>query len=790
MQPVEKLLAKLPDAKKAGKGWSARCPAHEDRRASLSIVEGDDGRALVKCHAGCKADAICRAIGLSMSDLMPMVDALQASGTFHCNGNRADGRPQIVARYGYRDEADELLLQVVRYEPKGFRQRRPKVGGGWEWSVKGVRSIPYRLPEFLAEPMQPVAIVEGEKDVDNLARIGVLATCNAGGAGKWTAQHAEFLRDRHVFILPDNDEPGRRHAHQVAMALQSIAASVRIVELPGLRDKGDVSDWIATGGTKAKLKRLVDAAPDWLPAAVEVWKEIESLDNRDLPPFPTHVLPDVLRRFVEQESHATQTPADLAGLLALAVCSAAIARRVEVEPRPGWREPVNLFVAVFLEAGNRKSAVFTNATRPLRDFESELIEEARLEFARAQSKRRQDELRLKRLEKTAAEKGDAEARQEASELAEAMAAQLEPTLPRLIVDDATNEKLEMILAEQGGRLASMSPEGNVFDVMAGRYSNSGSPNFDVYLKGHSGDDLNIDRVTRQSVRVSRPSLTCAYAMQPAVIVGLAEKAAFRGRGLLARFLYAAPESWIGQRIIAPEPVSGATREAFRQTVRALADLEGEHVLGLTADASAAFEQWEAEIEAMLGDGGQMELMRDWGAKLAGATLRLAAVLHCVEREPAERMDAETIAAAVEVARYLIPHAELVLNMMLANEETADDDARYVLRWIERHGRREFTKTEAQHHGKRRFPKADDIDPALAELARRAYIRSKPSEATGPGRPPSPSYEVNPAVFGEQNRERRSRNSHNSASESAGDHSGNIGSASDQSESANRIRKTI
>jgi hypothetical protein len=279
-------------------------------------------------------------------------------------------------------------------------------------------------------------------------------------------------------------------------------------------------------------------------------------------------------------------------------------------------------------------------------------------------------------------------------------------------------------------------------------------------------------------------------MQPAVIVGLAEKAAFRGRGLLARFLYAAPESWIGQRIIAPEPVSGATREAFRQTVRALADLEGEHVLGLTADASAAFEQWEAEIEAMLGDGGQMELMRDWGAKLAGATLRLAAVLHCVEREPAERMDAETIAAAVEVARYLIPHAELVLNMMLANEETADDDARYVLRWIERHGRREFTKTEAQHHGKRRFPKADDIDPALAELARRAYIRSKPSEATGPGRPPSPSYEVNPAVFGEQNRERRSRNSHNSASESAGDHSGNIGSASDQSESANRIRKTI
>ncbi len=95
---------------------------------------------------------------------------------------------------------------------------------------------------------------------------------------------------------------------------------------------------------------------------------------------------------------------------------------------------------------------------------------------------------------------------------------------------------------------------------------------------------------------------------------------------------------------------------------------------------------------------------------------------------------------------LIPHAEAVLNMMQAKEDSADDDARYVLRWIERHGRREFTKSEAQHHGKRRFPKADDIDPALAELTRRGYIRLRPTEATGPGRPPSPTYEVNPATF--------------------------------------------
>jgi hypothetical protein len=498
----------------------------------------------------------------------------------------------------------------------------------------------------------------------------------------------------------------------------------------------------------------------------------------------------VLRQWVEAESHATQTPADLAGLLALAVCSVGIARRVVVEPRPGWREPVNLFTAVLLEPGNRKSAVFADAMKPLRELEAELIEAARPVVARELSDRRQDEARLRKLEKTAAEKGDAEARHEAGNLAADLAEQAEPVLPRLIVDDATAEKLGMMLAELGGRIASMSPEGGAFDLMAGLYSKSGIPQFGVYLMGHSGDDLITDRVSRKSIRVERPALTCAYAMQPAVIDGLAENAAFRGRGLLARFLYAAPQSWIGRREIAPPPVSDATREAYRQAVRALAEVDGEIVLQLTADASALLHDWEAEIEVMLGDGGQMEIMRDWGAKLAGATLRLAAVLHCVKHGPAGRMEGRTIAAAVEIARYLVPHAEAVLGMMQAKEESADEDARYVLRWIERHGRRECTKSEAQHHGKRRFPKAETIDPALAELARRGYIRPKPAEASGPGRPPSPAYEVNPAALANAKPEMRSNNSHNSAEQPEHGNSGNNGSASEQLESAPRMQVTI
>lgn len=792
MTPVERLLSKLPDAKQAGKGWSARCPAHEDRRASLSVGEGEDGRALVKCHAGCTFNAICGAVGLRVVDLMPTADKLPAP-------SKPKGKPRIVAQYDYRNEAGNVVFQVVRYEPKDFKQRRPDGKGGWTWSVKGVRVVPYRLPELLAEPARPVVVVEGEKDADALARMGVLATCNAGGAGKWTAEHAAFLRGRRVVVVPDNDAAGRNHAEQVAGSLQGIAELVRVVELPGLPDKGDVSDWIAAGGTKDELLRLAEAAPDWTPDA-QPWPEIVSFDVLDLPEFPTEALPDVLRQWVEAESHATQTPADLAALLALAVCAACIARRVVVEPRRGWREPVNLFTAVLLEPGNRKSAVFADAMKPLRELEAELIEAARPEVARAQSDRRQDEARLRKLEKVAAEKhGDeaAQARHQAGNLAADLAEQAEPALPRLIVDDATAEKLGMMLADQGGRMASMSPEGGVFDLMAGLYSKSGIPQFGVYLMGHSGDDLITDRVSRKSVRVERPALTCAYAMQPAVIEGLAENAAFRGRGLLARFLYAAPHSWIGRREIAPAPVPDAVREAYRQAVRGLAEsfvnIEGAAeplVLRLAADAEAFLREWEGEIEAMLGDGGQMEIMRDWGAKLAGATLRLAAVLHCVEHGPAGRIEGRTIAAAVEIARYLVPHAEAVLNMMLASEKTADDDALYVLRWIERKGKREFTRREAHQHGRRRFHKIDDIDPALDELTRRGFIRPKPAETSGPGRPPSRAYEVNPAAFADAKPEKRSHNSHNSAD---GPETGNIEDIEykfQQSETVNRVRVTI
>ena len=179
MSLISEFLASFPDAKEAANGWMARCPAHEDGNASLSISEGQDGRVLVHCHAGCTAEAVVKAVGLTLADLYVAASYIKQS-----RKSPKSGKSAIEAVYDYPDETGTLLFQVVRMIPKTFRQRRPMPGGKWEWSVKGVRQVPYRLREFLANPSRLVAVVEGEKDVDNLAKIDVLATCNAGG-GKY-----------------------------------------------------------------------------------------------------------------------------------------------------------------------------------------------------------------------------------------------------------------------------------------------------------------------------------------------------------------------------------------------------------------------------------------------------------------------------------------------------------------------------------------------------------------------------------------------------------------------------
>ncbi|PEN10366.1 hypothetical protein CRI94_17260 [Longibacter salinarum] len=269
----ELVLDKLEKVREDGPGqWIASCPAHDDKSPSLSIGTGKDGCVLFNCHAGCDSNDVVHALGLEWSDLFP-TDWKPWDGT-------------EVDRYTYRDADGAILYDVVRYEmretshpacgEKKFMQkaylpdhkdsdRNGYVFGRRKYEVPPVL---YRLPEVLeqAKAGKRVFVVEGEKDVHTLEDAGFVATTPPQGAGKWKDSYTGALEGAHVVILPDNDQPGRKHARAVAEEVSRVARSVRVVELEDVPRKGDVTDWMNHGHTSDELRQMVQDTAEWQPS--------------------------------------------------------------------------------------------------------------------------------------------------------------------------------------------------------------------------------------------------------------------------------------------------------------------------------------------------------------------------------------------------------------------------------------------------------------------------------------------------------------------------------------------
>jgi len=490
----------------------------------------------------------------------------------------------------------------------------------------------------------------------------------------------------------------------------------------------------------------------------QAWDEPIPFFDSNLPGFPVDALPESIGKYVSALATSTQTPVDLAAMLSLAVMGAACAKKIVVEIKPGFVEPLNLYTITALPSGNRKSAVFKAMLEPIEAFEKAETKGIAPEIARGTTRYKVLEKSLVKAQEIAAKASDPAKRASLTAAAEDMAVELDslriPAYPQFLADDCSPESLASLLSTQHGRMALMSAEGDLFEIMGGRYSANKSPNLNVFLKGHSGDELRVNRIGRPPEYIHDPALTIGLAVQPEVIEGLAGKPGFRGKGLLARFLYSLPESRLGHRRADPPTIPGMTLAAFNQAITNLlalpmsVDSSGDvsaYVLRLDDCARETVLAFMEFLEPKLEPLGELGFISDWAGKLTGAIARIAALIHLAETADRDKpwdipVADQILHRAIKIGEYLIPHAIAAFGTMGADPVV--EATKRILSWIKREGLATFTKREAWQALRGRYSTAADMDPHLAFLVTQGYIREGQRPAAGPGRP-SRVFEVNP-----------------------------------------------
>lgn len=513
---------------------------------------------------------------------------------------------------------------------------------------------------------------------------------------------------------------------------------------PPLEDRELESIWAG----KQRLYAKICKQPGYIPPDTYnglgpvVWDTPIPFDEYGLPTFPVDALPEVIRRYVLAVAESTQTPVDMAAVEALGIVSLCCQGKYFIRGNADWTEPLNTYMVVIMEPAERKSSVLSMMIRPVEEYEKE--ENSRRNAEIVEGRMIQDKLeKEKRSLVERASKGKAteeEVRAKAAELAK-----FEPAKPlRLFVDDVTSEKLTSVLAENKGRAAVVSAEGGIFSIMSGLYNRN--VNIDVFLKGHSGDTIRVDRVGRASESIIHPALTMVLAVQPEVLNGLMSNNTFRGRGLTARFLYSMPKSTVGRRSFSAEPIPEGVKARYRDLIETILSGNNEQEpISLDDGAAEVLEGLFNEVEGRLK--GDLAEIPDWAGKFVGSVLRISGILH-VMKYPKDSMfdsvDKATMENAVTIGRYFLEHAKAAYSLMGA--DAVNKNAQYLLSAIKRERLAEFSRRDAMRLC-RRFKTAESLQPVLDRLCEYGYLAAKPlPPAHGAGRKPSEVYLTNPAVL--------------------------------------------
>lgn len=508
----------------------------------------------------------------------------------------------------------------------------------------------FLIPAWDSGRTGPLLIGEGVATVLSACQATGYAGLVAFDAGNLlpVAEAARALYpDRELVLLADNDcalKDGQPRDHNPGVEKATAAARAvggKLAVPPAHEGKAtDFNDLHVWRGLEA-VRVAIEVRKD--PGAISLpddWGDPVPFTTYDLPKLEIGNLPPMLGGFCEALAEEKQVPPEIVLAMALSVLATAAEGRFVVRIREGYTEPVNLYTVCPMEPANRKSAVVEACLAPLKAWEKDSMA-PRIKEARS--------ARLT-MEKVIEAKRTKAAR--ATNLAQIETLQREildlerqlpnvPQIPRLLADNTTPEALAVLMEAMGGCIAIVSAEGGLFDILAGMYS-KGTPNLDLFLKGHSGDCFRVDRRMAPPVLLDAPRITLGLSPQPVTLAERTASRIFRGRGLDGRFLYFMPESLLGRRKLEPMPMDPATRERFNRKVRDLLPLQWEEdrpepvVLELSEAAYRHWLDFAAAVERELAPGGEFESMNDWGGKLAGAVARLAGIFHLVAHDKSRR----------------------------------------------------------------------------------------------------------------------------------------------------------
>jgi putative DNA primase/helicase len=782
--------------------WRGACPIHRGKDDNFA-VEPQTGRWF--CHSTCGRGGGILELEDALSggdfptrkaEVLRLVGRIEPEYRHHgirTNGNSAGTAPTKptgtaggwpeAARYSYVDRDGTLLFEVIRYlKPdgdKGFKQRQPDGRGGWVWNLDGVERVPYRLPKLLNA--ETVYLPEGEKDVHTLEAWGLVASCNSGGSGKSTlyAGWTDYFRGRHIVVLPDNDEPGRKHAAAIAAALLSVAASLRIVELPGLPAKGDVTDWRDAGGTFEQFRELTAAAAPMDAAALselrerwrladegphheaarantaDDWPKLEPVQS-ELPPvqaFSEDLLTDSFRPLVSDVAERMQVPMDYPAVV-MALCLAGVVnRRAIIQPKAhdtGWEVVPNLWGGIIAPPGFMKSPVIQAATRPLNQIQAEWRqehEEALKDYARDKEEFELRRAAWKEQYKASAKKGKAGPDRPEDEPEE-------PKLRRLTVIDATFESLHEIMNDNPAGVFVIRDELTGWWAGLDRQGREQERSF--FLQSWNGDtSFSVDRIGRGHIHVEACCLSMVGGIQPGRLRSYLVDALEDGPsndGLIQRFqLLVWPDTAPDWNYVDREPDAASEQQAAR-VFRKLVELDSENParLRFASDAQELFIEWLAELEAKIRGDELHPALISHLSKYRSLMPALALLFHVAETA-AGNTDADTVSLhhtqmAAAWCDYLESHARRVYSCIVTPQLRAARELADKIKHRKVGADGFFSCRDVYLKGWSGLDSAEAVKLAAEVLQDAGWVRDLSGESGPFGGRPSNRYEVNPGVW--------------------------------------------